>query len=372
MGSSLHFIVAGTLVAGAGNSLLTKFQDNQCVRNCLDPDINQHRLFEQPALQSLQMFVGEFSVYLVYYFVYLRKRRDYVPLSDGHHTTTTIFDNIALAIPAVCDLLGTTLLNVGLVYTPVSIYQMTRGSIVLFVAILSVIFLKRKITKLEWISLTMVTLGIVIVGLSGSQAAAHPDLDEDPKLITVGILLIVLAELLQAGQFVIEEHILSKHPIVPLKLVYIEGFYGSTILVIVMVILNFILKSILPPKKFIDNPFNVGESFSQLFASKAVLVSSICIMISIATFNYCGISLTHRISATARSTVDTSRTLLVWLFALIMGWESFKWLQFLGFSILVFGTLCFNGVLEPELWSWVPKKLKDEVIHEVVEPVERF
>ena len=34
-------------------------------------------------------------------------------------------------------------MNVGLLYTPVSIYQMTRGALVLFVGILSVIFLRR-------------------------------------------------------------------------------------------------------------------------------------------------------------------------------------------------------------------------------------
>ena len=37
------------------------------------------------------------------------------------------------------------LMNVGLLYTPVSIYQMTRGALVLFVGVLSVIFLRRRL-----------------------------------------------------------------------------------------------------------------------------------------------------------------------------------------------------------------------------------
>lgn len=36
-------------------------------------------------------------------------------------------------------------MNVGLLYTPVSIYQMTRGALVLFVGFLSVVFLKRRL-----------------------------------------------------------------------------------------------------------------------------------------------------------------------------------------------------------------------------------
>lgn len=36
-------------------------------------------------------------------------------------------------------------MNIGLLYTPVSIYQMTRGALVLFVGVLSVIFLRRRL-----------------------------------------------------------------------------------------------------------------------------------------------------------------------------------------------------------------------------------
>jgi hypothetical protein len=75
---------------------------------------------------------------------------------------------LLLWLPALCDLTGTTvraflplralsyshmhtcdwalqLMNVGLLYTPVSIYQMTRGALVLFVGILSVLFLHRRL-----------------------------------------------------------------------------------------------------------------------------------------------------------------------------------------------------------------------------------
>ena len=36
-------------------------------------------------------------------------------------------------------------MNVGLLYTPVSIYQMTRGALVLFVGVFSVVFLRRRL-----------------------------------------------------------------------------------------------------------------------------------------------------------------------------------------------------------------------------------
>src|SRR5437762_11257111 len=46
-----------------------------------------------------------------------------------------------LALPSCCDITGTTLMNVGLFFVAASIYQMTRGALVLFVGLFSVIFL---------------------------------------------------------------------------------------------------------------------------------------------------------------------------------------------------------------------------------------
>ena len=66
-------VVLGTVVTGCANSLFSKYQDNQCVRNCDGPVADQH-FFEQPALQTLQMFVGELAVYIVYKYMYSSKR----------------------------------------------------------------------------------------------------------------------------------------------------------------------------------------------------------------------------------------------------------------------------------------------------------
>jgi hypothetical protein len=68
-------------------------------------------------------------------------------------------------------------MNVGLLYTPVSIFQMTRGALVLFVGILSVIFLHRRLHLYQWLALLIVMGGVGVVGLSGSlvKKALHED-----------------------------------------------------------------------------------------------------------------------------------------------------------------------------------------------------
>src|SRR5205085_4383344 len=73
-----------------------------------------------------------------------------------------------LALPACCDIAGTTLMNVGLLFVAASIYQMTRGALVLFVGLFSVVFLKRKLYLYHWFSLLLVVVGVGLVGLAGA------------------------------------------------------------------------------------------------------------------------------------------------------------------------------------------------------------
>lgn len=53
-------------------------------------------------------------------------------------------------------------MNVGLLYTPVSIYQMTRGALVLFVGTLSVLFLRRRLWLYQF-SHHILSLNIIIL-----------------------------------------------------------------------------------------------------------------------------------------------------------------------------------------------------------------
>jgi preprotein translocase subunit SecF len=51
------------------------------------------------------------------------------------------------------------------------------------------------------------------------------------------------------------------------------------------------------------------------------------------------------------------RTLFIWMVSLFLGWESFSWIQVIGFVVMVTGTFYFNGVLK---WPFVKKEDQDE------------
>jgi len=88
-------------------------------------------------------------------------------------------------------------------------------------------------------------------------------------------------------------------------------------------------------------------------------------------FNFFGLSVTRTVSATSRSTIDTCRTLFIWLVSLALGWETFKWLQVLGFALLVYGTFLFNDIIRPPLKALFPDR-EERVILLPEEPIEHI
>ncbi|KAH6849808.1 hypothetical protein B0I37DRAFT_369919 [Chaetomium sp. MPI-CAGE-AT-0009] len=419
----IPFLVAMMLFTGVCNTLLTKYQDNLCVRDCDNPDPKKRRHFEQPVIQTLQMFVGEMGCWLVVGLVQLYRRylkpasassatyqpvpttaddgtaddnasiRSTTPLNpnptpnDGNgndndcgapkpHDCPSVLRGwrvTLLALPAICDILGTTLMNAGLLLVAASIYQMTRGALVLFVGVFSVVFLRRRLYAFQWLSLVGVMLGVGIVGLAGAiqPDKKHADVGIEPEdvsadavRVVVGVLMIAGAQIFTATQFVLEEWILERSAIEPLRVVGWEGVFGFSVTLLGMVLLH---AAIGRTEAGRYGPFDMVEGWRQFWENKGVFVSSIMIMISIGGFNFFGLSVTRSVSATARSTIDTCRTLFIWMVSLGLGWETFKWLQVVGFALLVYFTFLFNGVVQPP-FAFLRVREVEELLPE--EPIE--
>lgn len=92
-------------------------------------------------------------------------------------------------------------MNVGLLFVPVSVFQMIRGALPLWVAIFSIVFLKRTLRPDKWVSLAIITSGVALVGYAGSlhpqvEAQAQAAGSDDGTRTVLGICLIFFAQLL--------------------------------------------------------------------------------------------------------------------------------------------------------------------------------
>lgn len=195
---------------------------------------------------------------------------------------------LLLSLPAICDILGTTLMNCGLLLVAASIYQMTRGALVLFVGLFSVVFLKRRLHLFQWLSLVGVVTGVAVVGLAGAiwpdqqkkaaGVAPTAEVRSDALLAIVGVLMIAGAQIFTATQFVLEEWMLERSTIDPLRVVGWEGIFGFTVTVLAMIVLHLVVGRT-EAGRF--GPFDMVEGWRQWTHNPPVFISSVLIMFSI-------------------------------------------------------------------------------------------
>lgn len=161
--------------------------------------------------------------------------------------------------------------------------------------------------------------------------------------------MLIVAQFFAGGLFIVEEKLLGDYYLDPLKVVGLEGLWGVIFYAILLPIFQQIKcdNEDLCPYGCLED---TSRAFSDFNDNKTLIVLSIFICLSIAGFNSFGVSVTKNASAAQRSTIDTSRTVLIWIFFLAVPvygehLEHFKVLQLFGFILLVFGTLVYNEIL---------------------------
>ena len=152
------------VVTGSINTISTKWADQQEAVGRPEFGTNSTHEFDHPFLQAVGMFIGEFTC-LISFAIYRACNRKGV--EDG--TIDLGSDNFSpflLLLPACCDMLGTSTMYFGLTLTFASSFQMLRGAVMFFTAVLSVVFLKAIIQTFRWAGIGVVIVGLVGVGVS--------------------------------------------------------------------------------------------------------------------------------------------------------------------------------------------------------------
>jgi len=245
---------------------------------------------------------------------------------------------LIFVLPACCDMTATSFMYVGLYWTYASVFQMLRGSVVIFTGILSVIFLKKKLYLYHWLGMVFVLAGLALVGLASVVSPVKDDTNAPHPLL--GDIVIVAAQVVVSVQMVVEEKFIGKYNVPPLQVVGWEGFFGLTILSCLFIPFYYI-----PGGSAGGRLENAPDAFVQMSHSLILCVAIGGNILSIAFFNFFGISITKYSSATTRMVLDSVRTVVIWAFSLIVGWQEFQYLQVIGFTLLLFGTTVYNEVL---------------------------
>lgn len=345
MKTPYHFFLAFLmLVTGSVNTITTKYADISCafgvdyyprdqtgVSNpCPSRSEGQH-LFDHPFVQALCMFIGEFACLIAYKII------TFIRSSKGEKSKVKDFNPLIFLLPALCDCTATSAMYVGLTLTYASQFQMLRGSVVIFTGLLSKFWLKNKLKGFHWVGMLLVLIGLVFVGLAALLGGSSGKSAPNPVL---GDVIIIAAQVVVALQMVVEEKFVGKYEVPPLLAVGWEGVFGMMIMSALSMIFFYI-----PGPRAGGTFENFNDALLQISGSHVIQLAICGTIVSIAFFNFSGISVTKEMSATTRMVLDSIRTLTIWAYGMIVGWETFSALQIVGFIILLSGTFVYNDLI---------------------------
>jgi drug/metabolite transporter (DMT)-like permease len=243
-------------------------------------------------------------------------------------------------------------MNIGLLWIPASVWQMLRGSMVIFSAILSILFLKRKLYGFNWLGIGFVTLGLVVVAVSCLKAKTTASTSTTSEEL-IGILLVVAAQVVQASQIVIEEFLLKNIKADPFLIVGLEGFWGTIVCSILLVPIGHIPDTTQIGKTFHEDTI---DTFDMIGNSNAILFTAILYVFAILGYNLFGMLVTQSFTAVHRTILEAVRTMCIWVTNLFIyyaitekhGEKLVAWsaVELLGFVFLLIGLFIYNKVIK--------------------------
>jgi hypothetical protein len=264
------------------------------------------------------------------------------------------------AAPSCCDLVGTALGNIGLLWIQPSVWQMLRGSMVLFSSLFCAFILKRPHYPFMWWSVLIIMIGEVIVGVSSVCSTGAAVQGTSTGQVIIAILLTVAAQVVQAGQIVVEDFFMHDLVVSPVFVVGLEGMWGTILTCAIF----------LPATYYLPGTEGGGihedtlDTFEMLKNSATIVVFVIIYVLVILCYNVTGMFVTSLTSAVVRTILEGVRTMCIWVVQVILhygflgsqygnhnpdiGEALSVWsvMQFTGFALLFTGMLLYNKILK--------------------------
>lgn len=279
------------------------------------------------------------------------------PLLNAQPQVSEFKAFLYIGIPAMFDLVGSGLMFIGLLFLSASIWQMLRGSMIVFGAIISVFALGRKLYAFNWLGVGICVVGIVAVGASSllnssSQAGGeHASAAESHKAM-LGMIMVVAGQVVTASQMVAEEKLLKDVCLPPMKIVGYEGVWGCLACIFVVFPLVYAM-----PGSDNGHMEDEGDSLVMLENNSSLQALVMLYIFSCATYNFSGMSVTSQLSAVHRTMLEATRTAFIWAVDLFVyycvdstinfgeAWMPYSWLQLVGFGLLIVGQMVYSGVI---------------------------
>jgi drug/metabolite transporter (DMT)-like permease len=338
--------------------------------------------FSKPLFQTFGMFVGMlFGLLMHWAVVFFRipfpgydhpskvtnvttntRANETTALLDGNNQSNTITATATptptlpvwmyffLAIPSIFDLGATALCMMGLRYLDVSVYQLLRGSGIIFVAIMKHNLLGNHLYHFQWLGVLYNVLSVILVGLTAifSEESLNKGTYDSSHALW-GILFVLTGAFVQALQYVLEEKVMTMDvPSPPLLLIGMEGLWGTVLSILVVFPIAYILPG--DDHGSYEDPFN---TWHMIINTPSIQYMFVVYFVAIFSYNLFAVLVTFMLNSIWHAILDNFRPITVWLVDMVIyyflstafgePWTKWSYLQLVGMAVLLFGTAIYNA-----------------------------
>ena len=347
-------IVVIFLTTGTTNTLFAKWADLQCADGT-NPTVSHN--FHHPFFQTNLMFIGEIMCLFAYEAIYcINKYHHRYNLPEGEQEKEKSTPLIWI-LPAVLDLLSTSLLYISLHMISAASFQMIRSSLILFTGLLSVLVLRTMLRAHHWIGMATIMTGLIVIACGDFESN-----DNSNRKAILGDALVLVSQLLTAIQVIAEEKLLKKFNVDPLKAAGWEGLFGFIIMSAAFIPMYYIpwdISTTSVQENYTHRFEDAIDAFSMMLESRSLMIACIGSVLSIAIYNFAGLTVTRKWNASSRIVLDSSRTLFIWIssFALpifrLRDWKHMLGFHILGYFAIVAGTFVYYITAFQPFWLWL-------------------
>lgn len=300
-----------------------------------------------------------------YFYIRYKQRKEYgdKPTEEEQEAVKKglklSFNPLWFSIPALFDVVSSTMMYIGLTSVNASVMQIIGCTILVWVALFSYVYLGRRYKTYQYAGLIILFVG---VGVVSCNSILNSDSKGENK--PSGVIMLVLSMIFAAIMMITEEKLLSKFYAHPLQIVGIEGTTGLLIYTIGMIVMYFIPCDKNPGSCPYGRLEDAPRALKEMATYGLLMFWVIVTIISLGIFNFLGVSLTKYASATHRGAVNAVRPFVVWIVCLIIQWENFSWLQLCGYFVTVYGMILYYGIIPLNICTLCRKKPDEAEINQ--------
>lgn len=324
---------AAMLVSGTVSSLMIRTQERLGFRHILT--------------SSLLMFIGEYlNIFNLLVPLRLSRKKEFEHFLelqrrakvDGKSLEVGI---VRLGLGGVLDLLSTSFHLVSALLFPPSILQMLRSGTMISVFLFTRFYLKKKVGFQKWASLTVICFGFLLVSFSSFVNQLQVSENSGFSRQFLGLICLIISFLLSGFYFIYQEDLMDRFEVDASRLVAAESVMGVGFLTICLFFTSKIecMHEELCKATF-DDP---SQAMIYLLSNSTRLVLAVSTVLSLMVFNASGLLVTKNASSIFRILIDSGKTIIFWVMAIVLGLEQFSWKRFAlqgpGFALLFLGNL---------------------------------